>query len=183
MSRCAALAVGVAAALVAAGCGSGGTETIPAPKKGAGGSPATRASQTPYASASPEASAGASIVPSTVTVRRTRLGRILTDGGGRTLYVFERDRGRRSSCYGSCAQLWPPFTTTTDAVPAAAGVSQRLLGSSQRTDRIDGVTYAGHPLYFYGFDAGPGDLHGQGVQDFGGRWWAISPSGRVIRSR
>ena len=62
-------------------------------------------------------------------------------------------------------------------------MSQRLLGSSARTDRIDEVTYARHPLYFYGFDDNPGDVRGQGVRDFGGRWWAISPSGRVIRSR
>jgi predicted lipoprotein with Yx(FWY)xxD motif len=100
---------------------------------------------------------------------------------GRTLYVFERDRGRRSTCYRSCAQLWPPFTTTTDTRPASNGILTRLLGASQRTDRSDNVTYAGHPLSFYGFDEGPGDMRGQGVRDFGGRWWAISPSGRVLR--
>ena len=114
-------------------------------------------------------------------MRKTKLGRILADGGGRTLYVFERDRGRRSTCYGSCAQLWPPFTTTTDVLPASNGILTRLLGASRRTDRSDNVTYAGHPLYFYGFDEGPGDMRGQGVRDFGGRWWAISPSGRVLR--
>jgi predicted lipoprotein with Yx(FWY)xxD motif len=180
------LVVATVVAAAAAGCGGGkGKKVETGPKHGtaASGSQATRVSQTPYAAGSPEASAGSSMVPSTVGVRRTKLGRVLADGSGRTLYVFERDRGDRSACDRACAQIWPPLTTTTSAVPATKGISQRLLGGSKRSHRIDSVTYAGHPLYFYGFDDRPGTTRGQGVSDFGGRWWVIAPSGRVIRRR
>jgi quercetin dioxygenase-like cupin family protein len=47
-----------------------------------------------------------------VGVRATRLGKILVDAQGRTLYLFEKDKGARSTCFGACASAWPPLTTT-----------------------------------------------------------------------
>jgi predicted lipoprotein with Yx(FWY)xxD motif len=42
------------------------------------------------------------------------------------------------------------------------------------------VTYAGHPLYYYVGDRKAGDVRGQGLNQFGGKWYALRPSGRVI---
>src|SRR5947209_16032272 len=60
------------------------------------------------------ASASASVAPSagaTVSVGSSRLGQILVDGSGKTLYLFEADKGTQSTCFGPCAQFWPPLTT------------------------------------------------------------------------
>src|SRR3954462_2450194 len=113
----------------------------------------------------------------TVATRHTTVGTALVDAHGRTLYLFEKDRGPASRCYGSCAAVWPPLTAA--AAPAAGGgVLAAKLGSSARSDGKRIVTYAGHPLYTYAGDGKPGDVHGQGVDQFGAEWYALAPSGR-----
>jgi predicted lipoprotein with Yx(FWY)xxD motif len=57
------------------------------------------------------------------------LGRILVDGSGKTLYLFEADTGSTSTCTASCAQAWPPLTTK-GAPQAAGGASASLLGTT-----------------------------------------------------
>ena len=42
------------------------------------------------------------------------------------------------------------------------------------------VTYAGHPLYTYAGDAKPGDVQGQGLDQFGAEWYVLAPSGQKI---
>ena len=54
----------------------------------------------------------------TVTVRKTKLGRILVDGAGRTLYLFRKDKGTKSECAGACAKGWPPLMTSGKPVSA-----------------------------------------------------------------
>src|SRR3954453_14507143 len=83
-----------------------------------------------------------------VQVRQGSLGRYLVDGRGRSLYLFEKDRRGRSSCYGSCAAVWPPLTTR-GRVARGAGVSAAKLGTVARRGGGREVTYAGHPLYYY----------------------------------
>src|SRR5207244_1859208 len=73
-------------ALVAAGCGGGG---------GSGGA---------------STSTSGTMSSGSVTVRSSDLGKILADGSGRTVYLFEKDRGRHSACSGACAKTWPPLT-------------------------------------------------------------------------
>ncbi|MEA2229590.1 MAG: hypothetical protein QOF04_3220, partial [Solirubrobacteraceae bacterium] len=58
-----------------------------------------------------------------VRVRRTKLGPILTDGQGRTLYLFEEDKDGHSQCFGACARVWPPALTTSATPVAGAGLS------------------------------------------------------------
>ena len=62
-----------------------------------------------------------------------------------------------------------------------------LLGTVTRTDieglpAVQQVTYAGHPLYRYVGDTRPGQTNGAGLQDFGGGWDPISPSGKKVES-
>jgi hypothetical protein len=43
------------------------------------------------------------------------------------------------------------------------------------------VTYAGHALYLYSADRGPGETSYVGERAFGGIWYAISSSGGTVR--
>ena len=47
------------------------------------------------------AAPGARVGP--VTASASKYGKVLFDGRGRSLYVFARDRGAKSRCYGACA--------------------------------------------------------------------------------
>jgi len=115
----------------------------------------------------------------TVDVATSAFGRILVDSKGRTLYDFPPDMRGASTCYGACAALWPPLTTTGKP-HAGAGVSASLLGTTKRSDGKLEVTYNGHPLYYYVADSKRGQTTGQGLIQFGAPWWAISPAGKEI---
>jgi predicted lipoprotein with Yx(FWY)xxD motif len=109
------------------------------------------------------------------------LGRIVVGGGSRTLYLFEKDNGRQSACYGQCAKFWPPVLTQSKPM-AGAGANESLLGLTHRTDGTQQVTYAGHPLYRFVGDMMPGQTNGEGSREFGGGWDALSPTGRKIEA-
>src|SRR5215510_9980765 len=84
-----------AAIVMLAACGSsggGGTNTS-GPAGTSGGS-----------SASAPAAAGSVIVK----IKKTDAGTVLTNAAGFTLYTFQADKGSTSTCYGACAQFWPP---------------------------------------------------------------------------
>jgi predicted lipoprotein with Yx(FWY)xxD motif len=132
---------------------------------------------TSTASSSPSASAAAT---ATVSVAmNAKLGQILVDGNGRTLYLFEADKGSSSTCYGACASYWPPLLTS-GAPMAGAGVNAPLLGITKRSDGTTEVTYSGHPLYFVVTDHNPGDATGQAVNNFGAAWYVVGPDGNRI---
>jgi predicted lipoprotein with Yx(FWY)xxD motif len=115
----------------------------------------------------------------TVAVAKSRLGRILVDSKGITLYDFVTDKGGVSGCYGACAALWPPLITKGKP-HAGHGVRASLLGTTKRKDGKLEVTYNHHPLYYFVTDRKPGQTTGQGVNQFGGPWWVLSPAGREI---
>ena len=117
----------------------------------------------------------------TLTVRASAFGRILFDGNGRALYAFTRDpRGGRSTCYGACATAWPPYVKRA-ALRAGAGVRRALIGTTRRRDGRLQVTYAGRPLYYYVGDARPRQILCQDVDEFGGTWLVVRPSGMLVR--
>jgi predicted lipoprotein with Yx(FWY)xxD motif len=125
---------------------------------------------------SPSSPAG----PTTIAVASNpKLGQILVDGAGKTLYLFVADSGSSSTCYTSCAQLWPPVITSGPP-KAGTGAAASLLGTTTRTDGKTEVTYAGHPLYYFVSDKQAGDATGQGVNSFGALWWVVSPSGAAV---
>ena len=116
----------------------------------------------------------------TIAVHYSRYGRILTDGGGRTLYLFTRERSDRSRCYGACAKAWPPLIAHRP-LAAGRGVQRRLLGTTLRRDGSRQVTYRGHPLYYYVGESRAGQILCQNVIEFGGTWLVVSPAGAAIR--
>ena len=126
--------------------------------------------------------AGTSSPGAVIALRKTALGTILVDARGRTLYLFEKDRRGVSTCNTACVTYWPALTS--HGTPRAGlGVHQSLLGTTRRKDGKLEVTYGGHPLYYFVTDRKPGQTTGQGVNQFGGPWWVISPAGKEIHRR
>ena len=152
-------------AIAIAGCGSGSNHNAnsSAPQMGA------------HPQAAPPASA------TTVAVGNTKFGKILVDAKGRSLYLFEQDKGMSSTCYGACASLWPPLTVS-GSPKAGSGIVASKLGTTQRKDGKAEVTYNGHPLYYYAGDEKPGDTAGEGLNDFGAMWDVLSTTGKGIDS-
>jgi predicted lipoprotein with Yx(FWY)xxD motif len=114
-----------------------------------------------------------------VALRKLNVGKALVDGQGRTLYVFEADKGTSSTCNAACASVWPP-ATTAGRPTAGPGVDAAKLGTTKRGDGALEVTYDGHPLYRYAPDAKPGDAAGQGLNQFGAPWYVLAASGKKI---
>ena len=162
------IAVTLGVAFLAAACGT--TSYGSSASSSSGGYPG--AATTPSGPSAPSAS-------STVGTRTTRLGQILVDGSGRTLYLFEADRGAASSCYNACAGVWPPLTATGAAV-AGPGVNQSLLATTTRKDGSVEVVYNGHPLYYFISDKNAGDTTGQALSSFGADWYVLSAAGTKI---
>lgn len=125
--------------------------------------------------------AAASTSATSVGTTQTKLGRILVDGHGRSLYLFDRDARGRSSCYGGCAGEWPPLLVSGKP-HASSGAKASLLGRTKRRDGRWQVTYKGHPLYTFSGDASKGQTNGEGLDDFGGWWYVVSPAGSAIVS-
>jgi predicted lipoprotein with Yx(FWY)xxD motif len=111
----------------------------------------------------------------TVGVANENLGSILVDSQGRTLYLFEKDKGTTSACGGACASAWPPLTAA--AKPTVAdGAKAGKLGSAKQSDGTTIVTYGGHPLYTYVGDSAPGEANGNDIDQFGAEWYALQPN-------
>lgn len=109
----------------------------------------------------------------------TAYGVALTDRRGFALYRFTHDTNAASTCYGAYAGAWPPYVVSRGEARDLADT--RLVGTIRRTDGRLQVTYAGHPLYYYVGDRRPGQVLCQGVTEFGGGWFVVAPSGRLIR--
>ncbi len=152
------LAAVATAALAAAGCGGGGGSSK---------------------NASPSKPAASN---STVSVKSTSLGSILVDGSGRTLYLFGKDTGPKSTCSGACSANWPPFTTRAKP-QAGSGASSSAIKTTTRTDGKLQVIYNGHPLYYFSGDQSAGQMNGEGVNAFGAKWFVLSPAGdKVVKT-
>lgn len=151
----AAVAVFAALAISACGSGGGGATAAVAPPKTADGAPAT------------------------VGVANTSLGKILVDSQGRSAYLFQKDSQNKSACVGACASAWPPLRATGKPT-AGSEANAQMIETIKRSDGKPQVTYNGHPLYLYQGDTKAGDINGQGINAFGGGWFAVSPAGTQV---
>jgi predicted lipoprotein with Yx(FWY)xxD motif len=154
-----------AVAILIAGCGSSSSNSATTTSTAATGAPAS-------ASAPTGGSKGTVIQ----VADDPDLGQILTDAKGNTVYLFEKDEEGDSYCTGPCASSWPPVTTKGSAV-AGQGTDASLLSTLTRDDGTEQVAYAGHPLYLYEGDSKPGDTNGNGLDQFGAEWYALTPAG------
>lgn len=111
----------------------------------------------------------------------TGLGRILANSSGFTLYSFSKDGRNKDSCakVSGCAAVWPELTTSGRPT-AGPGVKASLLSTIRLAGGVKQVTYAGHPLYIYSADGGPGQTDYVGRMQFGGTWRALNAAGRAV---
>jgi predicted lipoprotein with Yx(FWY)xxD motif len=115
----------------------------------------------------------------TIKTRMSSIGTFLVDGQGRTLYLFEADKPNVSNCSGACLGLWPPLAAKGKPT-VSGGVSAAKLGIAKAPDGTMLVTYNRHPLYYYAGDQKPGDTTGQALNQFGAKWYVVTPAGSKI---
>ncbi len=161
--RVAALALGLAAGMGAIAMSS----TSPAGAQTTTAAPTTAAKKGP-----------------TIAIGDSRLGRILVDGEGLSLYMFVPDRRNVSVCEGQCLVVWPPVLLTANQtladVVTGPGVRRSMLGIAVRPDGVRQVTYNNWPLYYWYLDTKPGDVRGQWVTN---NWFVLSDDGFPIVTR
>jgi predicted lipoprotein with Yx(FWY)xxD motif len=122
---------------------------------------------------------GASGTNATLSLRTTKLGPILVNSRGHTLYLFAKDRNGKSACSGSCATFWPPLLSRGKST-AGPGVKPSLLGTTRRSNGGLQVTYNKHPLYAYSLDKQAGQTNGEESLAFGAKWYAVSAKGTAV---
>ena len=161
----------IAAALAIAGCGGSSDDE----SAGGGGLYGGKGGS---ATSTAEAPAGAESGAAVLTVASApKVGAVLVDSKGFTVYDFHKDKGTTSSCYGACAEGWPPVTTE-GAPTSGEGAMAAKLGTTERKDGTTQVTYAGHPLYTFAGDSKPGEANGNDVDAFGAEWYALKGNGQ-----
>lgn len=113
-----------------------------------------------------------------------KLGVILVNGAGRTLYMFVPDKQKKVTCKGACAVIWPPLKLKAGQKPTAGGAAKKsLLGTYKVAGGKRVVSYNRWPLYTYYTDHKPGQATGQRVNNSGGLWYVLSASGKVIKTK
>ena len=152
-------------ALAAAGCGSSSNGS------------ATAAGPAPTTAASAPATTAVRQTATVQVAKNAKLGKILVDSRGHTLYLFKKDRGTKSACSGMCAQFWPPLRTSGKPT-VGAGLRASLVRTVKRSDGKPQVIYNGHPLYTFVMDKKRGDTKGQAFTAFGAKWFAVTASGK-----
>ncbi len=187
--RGAVLAFGSAVLLAACG-GSGGDDDLDAAPAVTVGAPAAETTVAPAATA-PAPTAPATTTPPTtaahaatgpgsaaiIATATSALGPVVVDRDGRAVYAFTHDEaGQTPACVDQCAKNWPPLLVSAAPTPAGS-IDGDQLGTVARADGANQATYAGHPLYYFNGDHGPGELQGQGV---GGTWYALDPAGQLV---
>jgi predicted lipoprotein with Yx(FWY)xxD motif len=159
----------LAATLAIAGCGSSSDSS----NGGIYGGEGDTGADTAAAKSPPGAESGAAVL---TVASAPKVGAVLVDAKGFTVYDFHKDKGTTSACYGGCAGVWPPVLTE-GAPQAGEGASASKLGTTKRKDGTVQVTYAGHPLYTYAADKKPGEANGNDIDSFGAEWYALQGSG------
>ncbi|MGC1165797.1 MAG: hypothetical protein WA862_06790 [Solirubrobacterales bacterium] len=180
MRRLALLLPFAAAALIAAGCGEGGTDDSDNASDSNGPAmtktdEAMKEDKKLASDRAMKAETSMSASGARVKVVDSRYGRVIADGKGEALYLFEKEDTRRAECYGACARAWPPLLTKGKP-QAGGGAKASLLGTTKRSDGKLQVTYAGQPLYYY-VDDSPGTILCHDVEEFGGLWLVLGPDG------
>jgi predicted lipoprotein with Yx(FWY)xxD motif len=116
------------------------------------------------------------------TKKVKKYGTILVNSKGLTLYMFVPDKQKKVTCTSqACVIVWPPLKIKSGQSPTAGGAARKkLLGVDMSPKGYRVVTYNRWPLYTYYLDKQPGQTKGQGVNNSGGKWYVLSPSGAVI---
>ncbi len=125
---------------------------------------------------------GRSAGTATVELRTTKLGAIVVDGAGFTLYEFTHDKKNKDTCMtiSGCSSVWPALTVSGTPT-AGAGVEAKKLSTITLSGGAHQVTYNGHPLYTYTGDSAPGETGYVGADEFGGHWYALNAKAKPVK--
>jgi predicted lipoprotein with Yx(FWY)xxD motif len=179
IGRRVAAAVGAAGlVLLAAACGGSSTPGASPSSAAATSATSTAAPGASTSTSAPAASATASVAAAAAVelkTESTKLGTVLTDDKGKTVYWFAKDTSRASACTGACATAWPPVLGMPQA--ASGTTLTGKFGTIRRSDGTVQATYDGHPLYTFEGDTAPGQTNGNGVIAFGAAWSVITIAG------
>ncbi|MDN5865276.1 MAG: hypothetical protein L0I62_08685 [Gammaproteobacteria bacterium] len=117
------------------------------------------------------------------TREKSPYGAYLVNAIGMSFYIFAADtRGSgKSTCYGKCAEVWPPVLTKGKPRAKEQAMAD-LLGTIERKDGTTQLTYNGWPLYYFVNDK-PGSTGCQAVKSFGDVWYLLNAHGTVIRTK
>ncbi len=180
MSRLLAM-VAILASLGLAACGDDeGSPTTTSPGKGAGGdSGAASDAAGDEDRPSGGGNGGQTAAGTEIEVADSQYGSILFGPSKQAIYLFDKESSAASRCYGACAQAWPPVLTKGEP-RAGGGADAKLLGTTKRDDGTVQATYSGHPLYYY-VDDPPGEVLCHNVEEFGGLWRVVDPSGEAVQ--
>jgi len=149
----------LALALVLAACGSDSSETK---------------SESTTTSAAASSTTAASASGTTVKVGQTKLGEVLVNAEGRTLYTLSTESATNITCTGQCANKWPPLLLPAGQTPTAGPGVNGSLTVATRPDGLKQAAIDNHPLYIFAGDSQAGDTNGEGV---GGVWHVVKASG------
>ena len=173
--RVAAAAGAAGLVLLAAACGGSSTPSA-SPSSAAASSTSAAAPGATTSAPAPSATASAAAAAAVeLKTDSTKLGTVLTDDKGKTVYWFAKDTSRVSACTGACATAWPPVLGMPQA--ASGTTLTGKFGTIRRSDGTVQATYNGHPLYTFEGDTAPGQTNGNGIIAFGAAWSAITVSG------
>ncbi|WP_406340309.1 hypothetical protein [Streptomyces sp. NBC_00648] len=108
--------------------------------------------------------------------QNAKLGSVLTDARGLTLYRFDKDKPQppQSNCNDACTVTWPPVMASEASAASGSGIGP--VGQVQRADGKQQLTLGGWPVYRFSKDNAPGDTNGQGVDN--GAWNALAADGK-----
>lgn len=91
---------------------------------------------------------------------------LLADTHGNTLYIFDLDKGSKSVCNATCAEVWPPYLLTDEEAKTLSAPYGAVIRDNKKIQ----LTYEGHPVYTYALDRGVAAEAGDGI---GGVWHYI----------
>ncbi len=152
--------------LFAAACGNNdGSETAVAP-----------AGDTEQLAAPAEPTTDEAAPAASALLGSNTLGEVMVGSDGRTLYGFTNDTEAKSTCYGGCAEAWPPVIVGADWA-IGPGLDLGIFATTERDDGQLQLVAGKWPLYFYAGDAVPGDINGQGSGDV---WFAVNTDGSLV---
>ncbi|MEV6881891.1 SCO0930 family lipoprotein [Streptomyces sp. NPDC051135] len=112
------------------------------------------------------------------TRKDPKLGEIVVDKNGMTVYRFMKDEAWPkpvSACTGGCLAQWPVVAPVE--ANDTQGVEKKGLMSFTRPDGAAQQTIDCWPIYTFAGDKKAGDTNGQGV---GGTWYAVKPDGKPV---
>lgn len=146
--------VGIAALMLVAACGGSGSK--------------------PAAVTGTTAPTTTTTIPPPVVVTKVdpKLGEILADSTGLTLYTLTKNNAA-VACDPTCAAIWPPLEVPPGGALPTGGVGVGTLGVAPGPANTQVVTYGNLPLYRFTKDKAPADVNGEGVSSFGGTWHVV----------